>query len=126
MSGFLLDTDIISLAQFGHPKVIARMAAHSDSLIHLSVVSFQEQMRGWLGRFNKLNSAAKLADWFDRLVNRIFSVWKRYGLLPFPEPAILRFEHFRSLRLGVGLMDLRISVIALENGLTVVTHNLSD
>ena len=32
----------------------------------------------------------------------------------------------RSMRLNVGAMDLRISAIALENGLTVATRNLRD
>jgi tRNA(fMet)-specific endonuclease VapC len=38
----------------------------------------------------------------------------------------LRFEQLRSMRLHVGLMDLRIAAIALENGMTVVTRNQSD
>jgi tRNA(fMet)-specific endonuclease VapC len=123
---FLLDTDTISLAQFGNATVLARMATHLDSEIQLSVVSLQEQMLGWLGRFGKLTAAPQLADWYDRFVHRIFPVWKRYTVLPFPEPAILRFETLRSLRLNVGLMDLRIAALALQNGLTVVTRNRVD
>lgn len=56
----------------------------------------------------------------------MFPVWKRHPLLSFPEPAILRFENLRSLRLNVGLLDLRIAAVALENGLTVVTRNRRD
>jgi hypothetical protein len=40
-------------------------------------------MGGWLGRLNRLTSPAPLADWYDRLVARMFSVWRRYQLLPF-------------------------------------------
>ena len=126
MSGYLLDTDTLSLAQFGHATVVARLAAQPVSAITISVVTLQEQMKGWLGRFGRLKTAPQMADWYDRFVNRIFPLWKRYAMLPFPEPAILRFDHLRSLRLGVGLMDLRIASIALEAGLTVVTRNLSD
>jgi tRNA(fMet)-specific endonuclease VapC len=123
---FLLDTDTISLAQHGHATVLARMATHMDIEIQLSVVSIQEQMRGWLGRFGKLTTPSQLADWYDRFVQRIFPVWKRFVVLPFSEPAILRFESLRSLRLNIGSMDLRIAAAALEYGLTVVTRNRVD
>lgn len=108
------------------PPLSRGLARTTIRKFHLSVVSIQEQMRGWLGRFKKLNTTSKLADWNDRFVNRIFPVWKKYPMLAFPEPAILRFEHLRSLRLNIGLMDLRLAATALENGLTMVTRNVSD
>ncbi len=123
---FLVDTDTMSLAQFGHATVLARLAARHDSEIKLSVISLQEQMRGWLGRFSKLTTPPQVADWYDRFVQRIFPVWKSFAILPFPEPVIIRFEDLRSLRLNIGLMDLRSAAVALENGLTVVTRNLAD
>jgi tRNA(fMet)-specific endonuclease VapC len=126
MSRFLLDTDTITLIQFGHAAVVRRLAAHSDADVALSAVSFQEQMRGWLGRLNKLTGPSQLADWYDRLVTRIFPVWRQYELLSFSPAAIQRFQQLRSLRLGVGLMDLRVAAVALENNLTVVTRNIRD
>jgi tRNA(fMet)-specific endonuclease VapC len=53
-------------------------------------------------------------------------VWRRFELLPFPLAAIQRFEQLRALRLNVGLMDLRLGAVALENNLTVVTRNVRD
>jgi tRNA(fMet)-specific endonuclease VapC len=126
MSRFLLDTDTITLVHYGHPGLVQQLALHPDSDITIAAISFQEQMRGWLARLNRLSTPAQLADWYDFLVNRMFPVWKRYELIPFPEPAILRFEQLRSMKLNVGLMDLRIAAIALENGLTVVTRNQRD
>lgn len=123
---YLLDTDTMSLIQFGNATVLARVAAHLDSEIVLSAVSLQEQMQGWLGRFGKLAAPSQIADWYDRFVERIFPVWKRFAVLPFPEPAIRRFEGLRSLRLNIGAMDLRIAAVALVNGLTVVTRNRGD
>jgi hypothetical protein len=52
---------------------------------------------------------ALLIDWYDRLVARMFPLWRRYQLLPFPLPAIQRFEQLRSLRLTIGLMDQRLA-----------------
>jgi tRNA(fMet)-specific endonuclease VapC len=126
MSGFLLDTDTITLAQFGHATVIANLSSHPITDIALPVISLQERMRGWLSRLSSLSDPAKVADWYDRLVSRMFPVWCTYKKLSFAEAAILRFEQLRSQRLNVGLMDLRIAAIALENGLTVVTRNVRD
>jgi tRNA(fMet)-specific endonuclease VapC len=126
MSRFLLDTDTLTLVQFDHPKVIQRLAAHPDIDIAVAILSVQEQMRGWLGRLNRLTMPDKLADWYEELTNRLFPVWRRYTLLSFTEPAILRFEQLRALRLNVGLMDLRIASVALQKGLIVVTRNRRD
>jgi hypothetical protein len=82
MSRYLLDTDTITLLQFGH-AVVRNIAAHTDTDILLSTVSFEEQMRGWLGRLAKLAAPVLHADWHDRLVTRIFPVWRRIEMLPF-------------------------------------------
>lgn len=126
MSRYLLDTDTITLIQFGHAAAVRNLAAHTDADVVLSAVSFQEQMAGWLGRLNRLAVPARQADWYDRLVTRIFPLWRRFEMLPFPLPAMQRFQQLRALRLNVGLMDLRLAAVALENGLTVVTRNIRD
>jgi tRNA(fMet)-specific endonuclease VapC len=126
MSVYLLDTDMLTLIQFGQAAAVRRLATHPDSDVAVSVLSVQEQMKGWLARLNRLRTPPQFADWYDRLANRMFPVWQRNALLSFPEPAILRFEQLRSLRLNVGNMDLRIAAVALENGLKVVTRNQRD
>jgi tRNA(fMet)-specific endonuclease VapC len=126
MSQFLLDTDTITLVQYGHAVLVQRLTLHPDSDLAVAALSIQEQMRGWLARLNRLSKPQQLADWYDFLAQRMFPVWRRYEVLGFPEPAILRFEHLKTLRLNVGLMDLRIAAVALHNGLTVVTRNVRD
>jgi tRNA(fMet)-specific endonuclease VapC len=126
MSRYLLDTDTISLAQFGHSAVLGHLAAHPALDVAIAALSIQEQMEGWLGRLSRLTTPPLLADWYDRLANRMFPFWKGFTVLGFPEPAILRFTHLKSLRLNVGAMDLRIAAVALDNGLTVVTLNRRD
>ncbi|HKI37908.1 MAG TPA: type II toxin-antitoxin system VapC family toxin [Gemmataceae bacterium] len=126
MSRYLLDTDTITLAHYGQAAVVQHLAAHLDADVAVPALSVQEQMRGWLAHLSHLRTRPQMADWYDFLVNRMFPIWKRYALLPFPEPAILRYEHLKTLRLNVGAMDLRIAAVALENGLTVVTRNRRD
>ena len=73
-----------------------------------------------------MRTPPQLALAYERLVERQWVVWHRFPLISFVEPAILRFEQLRTLKLNVGMMDLRIAAIALENQLTVVTRNLRD
>ncbi len=83
-------------------------------------------MQGWLGRLGKLATSAQLADWYDRLVTRLLPIWRRFDVLAFPQPTIQRFQRLRALRLNVGLMDLRLAAVALENNLIIVTRNMRD
>ena len=53
---FLLDTDTLSLAQFGHARVVANIASHAATDIAIPVIAVQEQMRGWLSRLSRLPS----------------------------------------------------------------------
>jgi tRNA(fMet)-specific endonuclease VapC len=126
MSRFLLDTDTLSLLEQGHPHVLQQVNSHSATDLALSAISIQEQMQGFLASLLRARNRQQIALAYDRLVTRLLPVWSRFVVLPFPETAILRFEQLRSLRLNVGLMDLRIAAVALENALIVVTRNQRD
>jgi tRNA(fMet)-specific endonuclease VapC len=126
MSLFLLDTDTLSLLQQGHATVLQRVNSHQIVDIAISVISIQEQVQGSLAAISRALTRQQLALAYDRLVSRYLPLWSRFTVLSFPESVILRFEHLRSLRLNVGLMDLRIAAVALENRLTVVTRNRRD
>ena len=126
MSLFLLDTDTLSLLEHRHPLVMQRVNSYPTSDIALSVISIQEQMQGLLSNLIRARNHQQIALAYDLLVMRLLPVWCRFRVLSFPETAILRFEQLRSLRLNVGLMDLRIAAIALEANLTVVTRNQRD
>ena len=123
MSLFLLDTDVLSLLEQGHPLVLQRVNNHPLPDVALSAISIQEQMQGFLASLTRARNRQQIAHSFDMLVARLLPAWNRFVVLSFPETAILRFEQLRSQRLNVGMMDLRIAAVALENKLTVVTRN---
>ena len=66
------------------------------------------------------------ADTFSFNVGTAALTFDRVRLLSFTEESIDRFETLRSQKLGVRANDLRIAAIALTNGATVVTRNVSD
>jgi tRNA(fMet)-specific endonuclease VapC len=126
MSVYLLDTDTLTLIQYGHATVVNRLSTHPDSAIVLSVISIQEQMKGWLARLRRLRLPQETADWYYRLIIEWFPVWRRFVNVSFSVPAIQRFDLLRNSGLRVGPMDLRIAATALEHGLIVVTRNARD
>ena len=112
MSLFLLDTDILSLLQEGNPRVLQNINCRPLSEIALSTISLQEQFQGVLAAINRARNSQQLAHVHDQLATRLLPAWNWFLVLPFTEPAILRFEQLRSMRLNVGAMDLHIAAIA--------------
>jgi hypothetical protein len=49
MSLYLLDTDTMTLAQFGHAAVVAQLGKQADADVALPVISLQEQMARLVG-----------------------------------------------------------------------------
>jgi tRNA(fMet)-specific endonuclease VapC len=126
MSVFLLDSDTLTLLEQRHVIVLQNVNAHPISHINLPAIALQEQMQGFLAAVNRARDQQELALAHEMLVNRLLPTWSRFSVLPFTKPAIVRFEQLRSMRLNIGLMDLRIAAIALEMNLTVVTRNQRD
>ena len=47
-------------------------------------------------------------------------------MLPYDAEAVALFEQLRQQKIRIGTQDLRIAVIALSNGATLVTRNRRD
>src|SRR5712691_8402268 len=93
MSVFLLDTDTLTLLEHNHPVVLQNINVRPIAEINLSAISLQEQMQGFLAAVNRARDRQQLALAYEMLVTRLLPVWGRFAVLPFTEPAILRFEH---------------------------------
>jgi tRNA(fMet)-specific endonuclease VapC len=126
MSVYLFDTDTLTLLQQGNAAVLQNVNQRPPTDINISSISLQEQMQGFLAAVNRARDHDDIANAHLLLTVRLLPVWTRFAVLPFLRPAILRFEQLRSMRLNIGLMDLRIAAVALENNLTVATRNRRD
>jgi len=115
MRGFLLDTDIVSFALRGHPRVAARLLAQSPSTIHVSAISLAE-LRYGAARIDS-PGIHKTIDTFMRSVI----------VLPFDQAAADRFGTVACAlaRRGspIGEFDTLIAAHALAARLTLVTNN---
>ncbi|MBC8143175.1 MAG: type II toxin-antitoxin system VapC family toxin [Armatimonadetes bacterium] len=125
---YLLDTDHLSYWQRSTPGGILiqkRLSQIPPDDYGTTIISYNEQTVGWLGKVNKEQSTSlqveTYADLHDSL--RFFThiaVWE-YTL-----KAATIFEAFRKNRIKGGTNDLRIAAIALANNATVVTSNRRD
>jgi tRNA(fMet)-specific endonuclease VapC len=125
MSLYVLDTDVLSLHQDGHPVVTRNVESHPPQEVALSVISVEEQLTGWYSRLRRTRKRDLLAQLYQRLATNVMAL-SGLPILSFTEPAILRYEKLQKLKLNVGKNDLRIAAITLENGGILVTRNQRD
>ena len=125
MSQFILDTDHISLFQRGNPLIRQRIAALPPEQIFVTIISFEEQVRGWLAQIKRAKDefvVARRYRWLRESLD-FFSIMR---VLDFDETAAEQFGQLRQLRLRVGTQDLRIAAIALTTYSIVITRNARD
>ena len=124
MSGFLLDTNVVSelrKRERADANVLRWLDEHAESELWLSVLVVGELRRGveLIARRDK-KAAAKLRDWLDATVkdyaDRILpitvEICERWALLAVPDP--------------VPVVDGLLAATAIEHDLTLVTRNIAD
>jgi tRNA(fMet)-specific endonuclease VapC len=124
----LLDTDHISLIARGSTEgqnVLRRLAKLAPGETVVSIVSYEEQMRGWLAEIAAERLPEKQKGKYIRL-ERMLEYYCAMPILPFDDAAIVAFNHLLAQRLRVGTMDLKIAVIALAHNSVLLSRNLSD
>jgi tRNA(fMet)-specific endonuclease VapC len=125
MSLFVLDTDTLSLYYHGDPTVVQRVDARPSTDLAIAIMTVDEQLTGWYTLTRQARRPEDIARAFAHLGEAVVRL-ARWRILPYTESAIARVGQLKALRLNVGLMDLRIAAIALENGAVVVTRNRRD
>src|SRR5438445_279401 len=97
MSPYLLDTDMLSLYQMGHPTVCQHCASHPPGIVAITVISVEEQLSGWYTRLRRAHQRDELAKVYQRLTNFVLFV-SRLSILSFAEPAIQRYAQLQYLK----------------------------
>ena len=105
MIRYLLDTDTLSLLQGGEPNLIRRINRHLRHEIANSTVSIGEQLLGWHNAVLRATDRVQIAAAHDRLASHLLPSWKLFAVLSYSEPAILRFDQLKTLRLNIGSND---------------------
>lgn len=125
MSHYVLDTDILTLFEQGHPAITQRVLGQPASRLSITIITIEEQLTGWYTLVRRATRRDRLAMAYEQLAESV-RLLANFSILSFSEPAILRYEQLRALKLNIGSMDLRIAAIVLEAGLVLVSRNLRD
>lgn len=127
MIRYLLDTDHLSLLQRRHPKVLENLQRVGRAQVGISIVTAEEQLRGWLSLIRKRtgDTPQKLA-WAYSGLNAAMNQLKTFERLAFDEAAGEHFWQLREQKVRIGTQDLRIACVALTRDLVLVTRNRRD
>lgn len=126
MSLYVLDTDHVSLVQREHPVVMRRLAARQAREIAVTIITAEEQMRGWLNAIRRAARSRERLRWAYAGLRSTLDFYRTARVLDFDQPAILRYDELRQQKIRVGTLDLRIAAISLVTGATLVTRNERD
>src|SRR5690242_11097337 len=115
MSLFVLDTDTLSLYYRGDSMVVRSIDAQPATDLAITVMTVDEQLTGWYVLARRARQPIAVAQAYTNLAEAVVRLAK-WRILLYTESAITRVAQLKSLRLNIGLMDLRIAAIAMENG----------
>jgi tRNA(fMet)-specific endonuclease VapC len=93
--------------------------------VAISVVTIEEQLRGWLAAIAKERSARRQVGPYRELAG-LFEFFAEFLIAPFDDNAADRFDELRPAHRRMGTMDLKIAAIALVNDALLVSANQRD
>jgi tRNA(fMet)-specific endonuclease VapC len=124
-----LDTDHLTLLKYPNsPRfaaLVSRLEASADQEIGTTIVSAEEQLRGWLAVIARFRDVARQIAPYRELGELLDSLQK-WTIIPFDEAAAGEFARLRSSGVRIGTMDLKIASIALVHGALLLSANLAD
>jgi tRNA(fMet)-specific endonuclease VapC len=125
----VLDTDCLSLLEreriLESSKLINALEAHPDNEIVTTIITYEEQMRGWLAFIRKCRSLDQQVNGYERL-HRFLESYRSTPVLGFDEGSVAVYRELKAKKIRVGTMDLMIAAIVIANKAILITRNLSD
>jgi tRNA(fMet)-specific endonuclease VapC len=125
---YLLDTDHLSILERGGSscqKLRARLAQVEATEVGTTIISYEEQTRGWLDRAAKIHEIEAQVRIYEKLERNLI-LFSRMKMLSFDLAAATEFHQLRRTYRRSGAMDLKIAAIAITQGAVILTRNLSD
>jgi tRNA(fMet)-specific endonuclease VapC len=115
----VLDTDHVSILQqragLAYIQLSSRLAAVNRDEIAVTMISFQEQMKGWLALLNRARSSAQVILAYGEL-ERMARSFCKMNILSYTDASEDKFVELRKQRIRVGTSDLRIAPRRLSPG----------
>jgi tRNA(fMet)-specific endonuclease VapC len=123
----LVDTDQVSALGFSSEAsldLLERIHASGQSAA-TTIVTVEEQPRGWLAEIHRLTDRHRQVIAYGRLQRQIefFAAW---NVLPWNAENADLYLNFRREGVRIGSMDLKIACIVLAQDATLLTRNTTD
>jgi tRNA(fMet)-specific endonuclease VapC len=126
----LLDTDHLSILAWqdssASASLRARLAKHPPEELGTTIISFEEQMRGWMAFLAK---ARKMNDQIEayRRLSQHLELFRAIPLITeFDEHAAIEFQRLKKEHPRIGTMDLKIAAIVLVRRAVLLSRNARD
>lgn len=124
----ILDTDHLTLLERGGSDALAlemRLAPLPESQITTTIITYEEQMRGWLSHAAQANTTGRLIAAYARLLRHV-DTFANFTIHPFDVAAAEQYEALQTRRIRIGMQDLKIAAICLALDVPLLTRNLKD
>ena len=125
----LLDTDHLTILRYResaqHDLLMERLNESLDDDVATSVVSVEEQLRGWLAEIHRCRRIEDQSSADERLAEQI-EFLANWPIIRFDPRATNEFAQLRRARIRIGTQDLKIAAIALAQEALLLSANLRD
>lgn len=126
----LLDTDHLTVLKYPNSERSARLSERLrlrilEEVVAISIVSIEEQMRGWLAAIAKERLVRRQVFGYAELAG-LFDYFRGFTIVLFDERAAEQFDNLRTRKIRLGTMDLKIAAIALVNHALLLSANRRD
>ncbi len=102
-----------------------KLEPFSPDQVFTTIITFEEQMRGWLAYIAKSNVLNHQIHAYQKL-HRFLETYRNTAVIDSDEPAAKVFKDLRNQKIRIGTMDLKIASIAISRGAILVSRNLRD
>ena len=119
---FVMDTDHVSQLEWGSgasgQRLHERIRALPEDEVATTIVSFEEQTRGWLAFQARARTVEQQVNAYRKLKHHL-DISCEMDVLEFDVEAAAEFQRLKQSRIRIGTMDLKIAAIALTRKATV-------
>lgn len=125
---YILDTDSLSIIEHGGESaqpLLAKLSALQADELAVTIISYEEQMRGWLSYLARSRSMQTQVIAYKRLKKQLEN-YCATSVVDFDERSAVEFQRLKKLYPRLGSMDLKIAAIAIVNNAILLTRNLKD
>ena len=124
----VLDTDHLSALEWRGTNESRRLRNRLDDAPEpqvTTIVTYEEQCRGWLAYIKRADSVEQEIDAYQRLANHL-KFFLNVTVLDYDRPAAMKFRELKKSGVSIGAMDLKIAAIVMAQNATLLSRNLKD